>query len=80
MREASDTLRPGRPGVRDPHPQHVGFRAAGREGHHSAMTGSDIAMLALTFAGFVVIATLPYLAFRLVELAEDAIDRGRQRA
>jgi hypothetical protein len=44
------------------------------------MTGSDIAMLALTFAGFAAIATLPYLAFRLVELAEDAIDRGRQRA
>lgn len=44
------------------------------------MTGADIAMLALTFAGFAVIATLPYLAFRLVEVAEDAIDRARERA
>jgi len=30
------------------------------------MTGSDIAML-------------PYAAFRLVELAEDAVDRVRER-
>jgi hypothetical protein len=44
------------------------------------MTGSDIAMLALTFAGFVLIALLPYAAFRLVEVAEDAIDRARTRA
>lgn len=43
------------------------------------MTGSDIAMLALTFAGFAVIAMLPYLAFRLVELAEDAVERVRER-
>ena len=66
--------------MHDTHPQHVGFRATGWNGHHSAMTGSDIAMLALTFAGFAVIAMLPYMAFRLVELAEDAIDRARQRA
>ncbi|MGT2427340.1 hypothetical protein [Amnibacterium kyonggiense] len=44
------------------------------------MTGSDVAMLALTLAGFVLIAMLPYAAFRLVELAEDAIDRARGRA
>jgi hypothetical protein len=44
------------------------------------MTGSDIAMLALTFAGLALIAMLPYAAFRLVELAEDAVDRVRDRA
>jgi hypothetical protein len=44
------------------------------------MTGSDVAMLALTFAGFALIAMLPYAAFRLVEVAEDAIDRVRHRA
>ena len=44
------------------------------------MTGSDVAMLALTLAGFVPIAMLPYAAFRLVELAEDAVDRARDRA
>lgn len=49
-------------------------------GHHSGMTGSDIVMLAVTFAGFALIAMLPYAAFRLLELAEDAIDRARHRA
>lgn len=44
------------------------------------MTGSDVAMLALTLAGFVLIAMLPYAAFRLVEIAEDAFDRARDRA
>ncbi|WP_375406991.1 hypothetical protein [uncultured Amnibacterium sp.] len=44
------------------------------------MTGSDIAMLALTVAGFALIAMLPYAAFRLVEVVEDAIDRARTRA
>jgi hypothetical protein len=52
----------------------------GRVPHHSRMTGSDVAMLALTFAGFALIAMLPYAAFRLVELAEDALDRARDRA
>jgi hypothetical protein len=44
------------------------------------MTGSDIAMLALTFTGFALIAMLPYAAFRLVELAEDAVFRARSRS
>ena len=44
------------------------------------MTGSDVAMLALTFAGFALIALLPYAAFRLVEAAESAVDRARHRA
>lgn len=44
------------------------------------MTGSDVAMLALTFAGFALIAMLPYAAFRLVELAEDAMAQVRARA
>ena len=43
------------------------------------MTGSDIAMLALTLAGFVLIAMLPYAAFLLVELTEDALLRARDR-
>ena len=60
------------PGLGVPHPAHVP--------HHSRMTGSDVAMLALTFAGFALIAMLPYAAFRLVELAEDALDRARDRA
>ena len=47
-------------------------------GDHSRMTGPDVAMLALTAAGFGVIALLPYGAFRLVELAEDALWRVRQ--
>jgi len=66
--------------VHDAHPLHSGFRRPARADHHSAMTGSDVAMLALTFAGFALIAMLPYAAFRLVELAEDAIDRIRTRA
>lgn len=37
-------------------------------------------MLALTLAGFVFIAMLPYVAFRVVELADDALDRIRSRA
>ena len=37
------------------------------------MTGPDIAMLALTLAGFVLIALLPYAAFRLVEIGEGAV-------
>lgn len=61
-------------------PPALGVSAAGALGHHSRMTGSDIAMLALTFAGFALIAMLPYAAFRLVEVAEDAIDRARRRA
>jgi hypothetical protein len=44
------------------------------------MTGTDVAMLALTLGGFALIAMLPYAAFRLVELAEDAVDRARRRA
>ncbi|WP_375387253.1 hypothetical protein [uncultured Amnibacterium sp.] len=44
------------------------------------MTGTDIAMLALTLAGFLLVAMLPYAAFRLVELADDAVDRARGRA
>lgn len=63
-----------------PHPLHSGFRRGGRGGHHAAMTGSDVAMLALTLAGFALIALLPYAAFRVVELAEDAIGRARHRA
>ena len=37
-------------------------------------------MLALTLAGFVLIAMLPYAAFRVVELAEDTVDRLRSQA
>lgn len=37
-------------------------------------------MLALTLAGFVLIAMLPYGAFRLVEVVEDAFERARDRA
>lgn len=44
------------------------------------MTGPDVAMLALTAAGFGLIALLPYGAFRLVELAEDALQRVRHGA
>jgi hypothetical protein len=61
-------------------PPAFGVSGRGLLGHHSGMTGSDIAMLALTFAGFALIAMLPYAAFRLVEVAEDAIDRARTRA
>ena len=43
------------------------------------MTGSDVAMLALTFAGFAAIALLPYFAFRLLESAELAMDRVQAR-
>lgn len=57
-----------------------GFGAPAGPARIPPMTGSDIAMLALTFAGFALIAMLPYAAFRLVELAEDAIDRARHRA
>ncbi|MFD1720730.1 hypothetical protein [Amnibacterium endophyticum] len=44
------------------------------------MTGADVAMLALTAAGFGLIALLPYGAFRLVELAEDAVWHLRHSA
>ena len=43
------------------------------------MTGTDIAMLALTLAGFLAIAMLPYFAFRLVETAEVAMTRAQAR-
>ena len=62
------------------HPLHSGFRRAPQRAIIPDMTGVDIAMLALTFAGFALIAMLPYAAFRLVELAEDALDRARERA
>lgn len=41
------------------------------------MTGPDVAMLALTLAGFVLIALLPYAAFRLVEIGEGVVWRLR---
>lgn len=56
-------------------PPALGVPRGVRVGDHSRMTGADIAMLALTLAGFVLIALLPYAAFRLVELAEDAVWR-----
>lgn len=36
-------------------------------------------MLALTLAGFVLIAMLPYAAFRIVEFVEDGLDRAAAR-
>lgn len=44
------------------------------------MTAADIVMLALTLVGFALVAMLPYAAFRLLEVAEAAVDRARQRA
>lgn len=44
------------------------------------MTASDVAMLALTLAGFLLVALLPYAAFRLLEVAEEAVERSRHRA
>jgi hypothetical protein len=43
------------------------------------MTASDVAMLALTLAGFLAIAMLPYFAFRLLETAEVARMRAQAR-
>jgi hypothetical protein len=73
-------VHPGRTDVRASHPLHSGFRTGAPDGHHLRVTGTDIAMLALTLLGFVLVAMLPYAAFRLVELADDAIERARSRS
>lgn len=44
------------------------------------MTAADLVMLALTLVGFVLVAMLPYAAFRLIEAAESALGRARSRA
>jgi hypothetical protein len=72
-RHDSDAARPHR------HPLLSGCRNRWPPVIIRGMTGSDVAMLALTLLGFALIATLPYAAFRLVELAEDALDRARDR-
>lgn len=58
----------------------LGVSATALRRHHRPMTGPDVAMLALTAAGFAGIALLPYAAFRLLEAAETAIARTRSRA
>ena len=64
---------------RDPIPLLLGDAQRERQRHHDLMTGPDVAMLALTLAGFVAIALLPYFAFKLLESAEVAMQRVQAR-